>query len=130
MSNGIKIGGTVAVMNPQSFLSRSLKAGVVTLTFGTESVSSLEGKAVAVNGKTVIIGNGNVLGAAPVFLAVVPVLVIAWAGRGFGLTERTAEFLAGSSIFGGLSILIHSEAGVTDGMAGRKLLWVLGVPWI
>ena len=130
MSNGIKIGGTVAVMNPQSFLSRSLKAGVVTLTFGTESISSLEGKAVTVNGKTVIIGNGNVLGAAPVFLAVVPVLVITGAGRGFGLSERTAEFLTSPSIFGGFSILVHGKAGGTDRMAGRKFLWILGVPWI
>ena len=115
-------------MNPQPLLPGSLKAGVVTLTFGTESVSSLEGKAVTINGKAVVIWNGNVLGAAAVFLAVIPVLVIAWAGRGFGLTERTAEFLAGSAIFGGLSILIHSEAGITDGMAGRKLLGVPGVP--
>ena len=130
MSNGVKIGGTVAVMNPQPLLPGSLKAGVVTLTFGTESVSSLEGKAVTVNGKTVIIGNGNVLGAAPVFLAVVPVLVITRTRGRFGLTERTAEFLAGSAIFGGLSILIHSETGVTDGMAGGKLLGVSCVPWI
>lgn len=117
-------------MNPQTLLAGSLKARIVTLTFGTESVSSLEGKAVTVNGKTVIIGNGNVLGTAPVFLAVVPVLVIAGAGRGFGLTERTVEFLVGSAIFGVFSILIHSEADVTDGMAGRKLLGVPGVPWI
>ena len=130
MSNGVKIGGTVAVMNPQPLLPGSLKAGVVTLTFGTKSVSSLEGKAVTVNGKTVIIRNGNILGAAPVFLAVVPVFVIAGAGRGFGLTERAAEFLAGSAVFGGLSILIHSKPSVTDGMAGRKLLGVPGVPWI
>ena len=130
MSNGVEIGSTVAVMNPQPLLPGSLKAGVVTLTFGTESVSSLERKAVTINGKTVVIGNGDVLGAASVFLAVVPVFVIAGAGRGFGLSERTTEFLAGSAIFRGLSILIHSEAGVTDGMAGRKLLWVLGVPWI
>ena len=81
MSNGVKIGSTVAVMNPQTLLAGSLKAGVITLTFGTESVSSLEVKAATINGKTVVIGNGDVLGATPVFLAVVPVLVIARAGR-------------------------------------------------
>ena len=134
MSNGVKIGGTVAVVNPQTLLPGSIKAGVVTLTFGTESVSSLvsslEGKAVTVNGKTVIIGNGNVLGAAPVFLAIVPVLVITGSGRGFGLSERTAEFLTSPSIFGGLSILVHGKACGTDRMARRKFFWILGVSWI
>ena len=74
MSNGVEIGNTVAVMNPKALLTGVLKAGVVTLAFGPESVSSLKGKTGAVNGKTVVIGNSDILGAAAVFLAIVPVL--------------------------------------------------------
>ena len=81
MSNGVEIGNTVAVMNPKALLTGVLKAGVVTLTFGPESVSSLKGKTGAVNGKTVVIGNSDILGAAAVFLAIVPVLVVTGIGR-------------------------------------------------
>lgn len=76
VSNGVEIGSTVAVMNPQSLLPGSLKTGVVILTFGMDSVGSLEGKAVMINGRTIFIRNGDVLGTVASFLAVVPVLVI------------------------------------------------------
>ena len=43
-----------AVAHPQPFLSRRLKAGIVTLTLCTQGVCSLETEAAAVNGKPVI----------------------------------------------------------------------------
>lgn len=130
MSNGVEIGNTVAVMNPKALLTGVLKAGVVTLTFGPESVSSLKGKTGAVNGKTVVIGNSDILGAAAVFLAIVPVLVVTGTGRRCGLPERAAEFLTCPSSVGGFSIFVHGKPSGTDGMAGRKLLGILGIPWI
>ena len=85
-----------AVAHPQPFLSRRLKAGIVTLALCTQGVCSLETEAAAVNGKPVICWNGLILGAAPVFLAVVPVFVAARANTGLGLAEGAAEFLAGT----------------------------------
>ena len=100
-----------AVAHPQPFLSRRLKAGIVTLTLCTQGVCSLETEAAAVNGKPVVCWNGLILGAAPVFLAVVPVFVAARANTGLGLAEGTAEFLPYSpSAIGGLAIFVHGEA--------------------
>ena len=45
-----------AVAHPQPFLSRRLKAGIVTLALCTQGVCSLETEAAAVNGKPVIRG--------------------------------------------------------------------------
>ena len=99
----IEVCRACAVAHPQPFLSRRLKAGIVTLTLCTQGVCSLETEAAAVNGKSVVIGNGFIFRAAPVFLAIVPVLVVAGTFAGFGLTERAAVFLPGTIIVGGLA---------------------------
>ena len=64
-------------------------------------------QAFPVNGKSVVCWNGLIFGASPVPLAVVPVFVVTRANTGLGLTERTAVFLAGTPIVGGLSVLVH-----------------------
>ena len=103
-----------AVAHPQPFLSRRLKAGIVTLTLSTQGVCSLETEAATVNGKSVVIGNGFIFRAAPVFLAVVPVFVVAGANAGLGLAERAAVFLAGTPIVGGFAVLVHSQSSITE----------------
>ena len=109
-----------AVAHPQPFLSRRLKAGIVTLTLCTQGVCSLETEAAAVNGKPVIRGDDPVFNATPVFLPVVPVLVVAGANTGFGLTEWAAEFLPGTIIVGGFAIFMHSQSSITDQVTCRK----------
>ena len=88
MGQRIEICRACAVAHPQPFLSRRLKAGIVTLALCTQGVCPLETEAAAVNGKSVIVWNGLILGAAPVFLAVVPVFMAAGANTVFGLAER------------------------------------------
>ena len=39
---------------------------------------------------------------------------------GFGLAERTAVFLAGTPLVDRLSVLVHSQPGLTDRITGRK----------
>ena len=93
MSQRIEVRRAGFIAHPQPFLTRRLKAGIVTLTLCTQGVCPLETEAAAVNGKSVIVWNGLIFRAAPVFLPVIPVLVVARANTGFGLTEWAAEFL-------------------------------------
>ena len=94
MSQGIQIGGAACITNPETILTGSLKAGVVTFTFGAQSISALETGAFPVNGKPVGIRYGFVFGTAFVFLSIVPVIVVTGAAADFGLAERTAKLLA------------------------------------
>ena len=118
----IEVCRACAVAHPQPFLTRGFEAGIVTLTLRTQGVSPLETEAAAVNGKSVIIGNGLVFRAAPVFLSVVPMLVAAGTRARFGLTEGAAVFLAGTPIVGGFAVLVHSQPGRADRITGRKRL--------
>ena len=118
----IEVCRTCAVAHPQPFLTCGFEAGIVTLTLCTQGVCPLETEAATVNGKSVVIGNGFIFRAASVFLAVVPVFVVAGANTGLGLAERAAEFLPGTMIVGGLAILVHSQPGLTDRITGRKCL--------
>ena len=119
-----------AVAHPQPFLSRRLKAGIVTLALCTQGVCSLETEAATVNGKSVVIGNGFIFRAASVFLAVVPVFVVTRANAGFGLTEWAAEFLPGTIIVGGFAVLVHSQPGRADWITGRKRFRGFRTAWI
>ena len=118
----IEICRACAVAHPQPFLSRRLKAGVVSFTLCTQGIDTLKTQAFPVNGKSVVCWNGLILGAAPVFLAVVPVFVVAGANAGLGLAERAAVFLAGTPIVGGFAVLVHGEPGLADRITGRKCL--------
>ena len=116
----IEVCRACAVAHPQPFLTCGFEAGIVTLTLCTQGVCPLETEAAAVNGKSVVCWNGLILGAAPVFLAVVPVFVAARANAGFGLTEWAAEFLPGTIIVGGFAIFVHSQSSITDQVTCRK----------
>ena len=116
----IEICRACAVAHPQPFLSRRLKAGVVSFILCTQGIDTLKTQAFPVNGKSVVCWNGLILGAAPVFLAVVPVFVAARANTGLGLAEGAAEFLPGTIIVGGFAIFVHSQSSITDQVTCRK----------
>ena len=104
----IEVCRACAVAHPQSFLTCGFEVGIVALTLRPQGLSPFKIETAAVNGKPVIVWNGLVFRAAPVFLAVVPVFVVTRANTGLGLTERTAVFLAGTPIVGGFTVLVHS----------------------
>ena len=122
MGQRIEICRAGAVAHPQPFLTCGFEAGIVTLALCTQGVCSLETEAATVNGKSVIVWNGLIFRAAPVFLAVVPVFVVAGANAGLGLAERAAVFLAGTPIVGRFAVLVHGEPGLADRITGRKCL--------
>ena len=111
MGQCVEVCRAGAVAHPQPFLSRRLKAGIVTLTLCTQGVCSLETEAATVNGKSVVIGNDFIFRAAPVFLPIVPVFVVTGANTSLGLAEGAAEFLPGTIIVGGFAIQIKLPAG-------------------
>ena len=116
----IEICRACAIAHPQPFLACGFETGVVSFALCTQGVCPLETEATAVNGKSVVIGNGLIFRAAPVLLAVVPVLVVTRANIGFGLTEWAAEFLPGTIIVGGFAIFVHSQSSITDQVTCRK----------
>ena len=118
----IEVCRAVSVTHPQAFLTCGFEAGIVTLALCTQGVCSLETEAATVNGKSVVIGNGLIFRAAPVLLAVVPILVVTRANTSLGLAERAAVFLAGTPIVGGFAVLVHGEPGLADRITGRKCL--------
>ena len=120
MGQCVEVCRACAVAHPQPFLTCGFEAGIVTLTLCTQGVCPLETEAAAVNGKSVVCWNGLVFRAAPVFLPVIPVLVAARVNTGFGLAEGAAVFLPGTMIVGGLAILVYSQPGRADRIAGRK----------
>ena len=120
MSQRIEVCRAGSIAHPQPFLTCGFEAGIVTLALCTQGVCSLETEAATVNGKSVVIGNGFIFRAAPVFLAVIPVFVVTRANAGFGLTEWAAEFLPGTIIVGGFAIFVHSQSSITDQVTCRK----------
>ena len=104
-------------MNPKSFLTGILEAGVIAFAFGTKGIGTLEGGTGSVDGETVVVRDSDVFGTAAVFSAVVPVPVIAGALAGLGISERAAELLTGTTVIGGFAILVHGEAGFTNEIA-------------
>lgn len=130
MGQRIQVGSTAAVANPKAFLTGSLKAGVVSFTFSTQGISALELRTISVNGKAVVVGNGFVFGAAQVFLAIVPVFVVAGAGARFGLPEGAAKFLACASVVRGFSIFVHGKASVAKEIANRQLFRVFDIVFV
>ena len=90
----------------------------------------LKTQAFPVNGKSVVCWNGLILGASPVFLPVIPVLMVAGTFAGFGLTEQAAVFLPGTIIVGGLAIFVHSQPGRAYRITGRKRFRGFRAAWI
>ena len=127
----VEISSTAAISNPEPFLTRCLKAGIITLTLRPQGVSPFKIETAAVNGKSVIVWNGLVFRAAPVLLPVVLVFVVTRASTGFGLAEGAAVFLPDPpSATGGLAILVHSQPSLTDRITGRKRLRDFRAAWI
>ena len=118
----VEVCRACAIAHPQPFLTCGFETGIVTFTLSPQGVSPFKVEIAAVNGKPVVIGNGLVFRAAPVFLPVVPILVVAGANAGLGLAERAAVFLAGTPIVGGFAVLVHGEPGLADWITGRKCL--------
>ena len=130
MSQRIEVCRAVSATHPQPFLTCGFETGIVTLALCTQGVCSLETEAATVNGKSVIVWNGLIFRAAPVFLPVIPVLVVAGTFAGFGLTERAAVFLAGTPIVGGFAVLVHSQPGRADWITGRNRFRGFRAAWI
>lgn len=83
-------------------------------------------QAFPVNRKSVVIGNGLVFRAAPVFLAVIPVFVVAGANTGFGPAEGAAVFLRNPpSAIGGLAIFAYGETSFSDRIANGQFFRTL-----
>ena len=130
MGQRIEVRRACAIAHPQAFLTCGFEAGIVTLTLRPQGVCSLETETAVVNGKPVIVWNGLVFRAAPVFLAVIPVLVVAGANTSLRLVERTTVFLPGTPIVGRLSVLAHGKACLADRIAGRKRFRGFRAAWI
>ena len=126
----VEVRRACAIAHPQPFLTCGFEAGIVTLTLCTQGVCSLETEAATVNGKSVVIGNGFIFRAAPVFLAVIPVFVVAGTNTGFGLAEGAAVFLPGTMIVGGFAIFVHSQSGLADWITGRNRFRGFRTAWI
>ena len=122
MSQRIEVCLAGSIAHPQPFLTCGFDARIVTLALCTQGVCSLETEAAAVNGKSVIVWNGLIFRAAPVFLPIVPVFVVTRANTGFGLAEGAAIFLPGTPIVGRFAVLVHGEPGLADRITGRKCL--------
>ena len=130
VGQGVEVCRAVSVAHPQPFLTCGFEAGIVTLTLRPQGVSPFKTEAAAVNGKPVVIGKGLIFRAAPVFLAVVPILVVAGANTGFGPAERAAVFLPGTMIVGRLSVLAHGKACRADWITGRNRFRGFRTAWI
>ena len=114
MGQRIEVCRAGSIAHPQPFLTCGFETGIVTLTLCTQGIDTLKTQAFPVNGKSVVCWNGLILGAAPVFLPVIPVLVAAGANTGLGLAEGAAVFLPGTPIVGGFAIFVHSQSSITD----------------
>ena len=130
MSQWVEVRRAGALAHPQLFLACGFEAGIIPLTLRPQGVSPFKIETTAVNGKPVVIGNGLVFRAAPVFLSIVSVFVVAGANTGFGLAEGAAEFLPGTIIVGGLAILVHSQPGRADWITDRNRFRGFRAAWI
>ena len=130
MSQRVEVRRACAAAHPQPFLTCGFEAGIVALALCTQGVSPFKVETAAVNGKPVVIGNGLVFCAAPVFLAVIPVFVVTRANTGLGLAERAAVLLAGTPIVGGFAIFVHSQSGLADWITDRNRFRGFRAAWI
>ena len=130
MSQRVEVRRACAAAHPQPFLTCGFEAGIVALALCTQGVSPFKIETAAVNGKSVVHRNGLILGAAPVFLPIVPVFVAAGANTSLRLAERTAVFLAGTPIVGRLAVLVHGKPSLADRITGRKRFRDFLTAWI
>ena len=60
-----------------------------------------------------------------VFLAVVPILVIAWTFTVFGTFKRTAKLLTGAPAVRECAVAVHSKTGFANHVAAAKFFRIL-----
>ena len=130
MSQRIEVCRAGSIAHSQLFLTCGFEARIVTLALCPQGVSPFKVEAAAVNGKPVVIGKGLIFRAAPILLAVVPILVATRANTAFGLAKRTAVFLAGTPIVGRFAVLVHGEPGLADRITGRERFRGFRAAWI
>ena len=130
MGQRIEVRRAGSAAHPQPFLTCGFESGIVALALRPQGVSPFIVETAAVNGKPVVIRNGLIFRAAPVFLPIVPVFVVAGANAGFGLAEGAAVFLAGTPIVGRFAILVHSQPSCADRITGRKRFQGFRAAWI
>ena len=130
VGNRIEVGSAYGVAHPKTFLTGSLKAGIVTLALCTKCIDTTKTETVPVNGKPVIVRNGLVFRATPVLFAVVPVFVVARAFTGFGISEGTAVFLSQATFASRFTVFLHGEAGFTDRIAGSEGYCFPGIAFV
>ena len=110
-----QIGDGIVRLDPHALLAGILEPSVITLDLTAHGVDFLRRDAGAVNGKPVIIGNGDIFGAAAVFLAVEKAFMGTWAGRiVHSVFERTAIFLPEPAASTVLSRLMHDKPGLAE----------------
>ena len=130
MGQRIEVCRAGSIAHSQLFLTCGFEARIVTLALCPQGVSPFKVEAAAVNGKPVVIGKGLIFRAAPILLAVVPILVATRANTAFGLAKRTAVFLAGTPIVGRFAVLVHGEPGLADRITGRERFRGFRAAWI
>ena len=130
MGQRIEVCRAGSIAHSQLFLTCGFEARIVTLALCPQGVSPFKVEAAAVNGKPVVIGKGLIFRAAPVFLAVVPILVAARANTSLRLAERAAVFLPGTPIVGRFAVLVHGKPGLADQITGRKRFQGFRAAWI
>lgn len=130
MSQRIEVCRAGSIAHPQPFLTCGFEARIVTLALCTQGVSPFEMETAAINGKSVIVWNGLIFRAAPFFLPIVPVFVVAGANTNLRLAEGAAVFLAGTPIVGGFAVLVHSQPGRADWITDRNRFRGFRAAWI
>ena len=130
MGQRIEVCRAGSIAHSQLFLTCGFEARIVTLALCPQGVSPFKVEAAAVNGKPVVIGKGLIFRAAPILLAVVPILVAARANTSLRLAERAAVFLPGTPIVGRFAVLVHGKPGLADWITGRKRFQGFHAAWI
>ena len=93
MCNAVEILCCLHAVHPEPFLTGILETGIITLDFSPHGINLFECDTFSVDGKSVVVRQGHIFRTAAVFLAVVPILVIAGTNAGFRAFERTAILL-------------------------------------
>ena len=130
MSQCVEVRRACAIAHLQPFLTCGFEAGIVALALRPQGVSPFKIETAAVNGKPVVIGNGLIFRAAPVLLAVIPVLVATRTNTGLRLAEGAAVFLSGTPIVGRFAVLVHGKPGLADRITGRNRFQGFRAAWI
>ena len=130
MGNGVEVFDGFTVSDPKALLAGGLKAGIVAFALGSQGIDGLKSDGAPIDGEPVVVGDGDVFGAAPVFLAVIPIFMVTRTRIGFGVFVRATEFLSGFSVFAEFTVAPHSQARVANGVAHGQWLWIFGISWI